>query len=114
MTSRRRTLTITVLALAAFLVTGRGLSAMYVDYQWYAAMHATDVWSARLSNLLLLTMATALVAALFVLANLYIVRRSIVSIVLPRQMANLEIGEEVPSRYLTGAPRRTGRQPTAW
>ena len=76
---------------------------MVVDYQWYAAMGATEVWRARLANLLILTGATAVVASLFVFANLYIVRRSIVSVVLPRQMANLEIGEEVPSRYLTGA-----------
>src|SRR4029077_14683513 len=34
---------------------------------------------------------------------LYAVRRSIVSVVFPRRMGNLEIGEEVPAPYLTGA-----------
>ena len=40
------------------------------------------------------------VASLFTFVNLYAVRRSVVSLVLPRRIANVEIGEEVPGRYL--------------
>ena len=91
-----------IAAVAVFLLAGRMLSAAYVDYQWYAQMHAIALWRARIANLVLLTGATAVVITLFVFANLYAVRRSIVSVVLPRRMGNLEIGEEVPARYLTG------------
>ena len=40
------------------------------------------------------------VATIFFFCNLYAVRHSVVSLVLPRRVANIEIGEEVPSRYL--------------
>src|SRR5947207_342849 len=40
-------------------------------------------------------------ATLFVFANLYAVRQSVVSLVLPRGIGNLDIGEEVPRRQLT-------------
>jgi len=97
----RRVVILGVAAAAVFLLAGRMVSATYVDYQWYAQMHATMLWRARIANLVLLTSATAAVITLFVFGNLYAVRRSIVSVVFPRRMANLEIGEEVPARYLT-------------
>ena len=46
---------------------------------------------------------SGVVAALFAFINLYAVRQSVVSLVLPRRLGNLEIGEEVPGRYLMGA-----------
>ena len=97
----RRAVFLGVAIVAAVLLAGRVLSALYVDYQWYAGMHAVTLWRARMSNLVLLTGATAAVITLFVFGNLYAVRRSIVSVVFPRRMGNLEIGEEVPARYLT-------------
>ncbi len=97
----RRVVFLGIGAVAAVLLAGRVVSGLYVDYQWYAGMHATTLWRARMSNLVLLTGATALVITVFVFGNLYAVRRSIVSVVFPRRMANLEIGEEVPARYLT-------------
>ena len=97
----RRVVFLGIGAVAAVLLAGRVLSGLYVDYQWYAGMHATTLWRARMSNLVLLTSATAIVITVFVFGNLYAVRRSIVSVVFPRRMGNLEIGEEVPARYLT-------------
>jgi uncharacterized protein len=99
----RRTVFLGVAAVAVVLLAGRVLSALYVESQWYAGMHATTLWRARMSNLVLLTGATAAVITLFIFGNLYAVRRSIVSVVFPRRMGNLEIGEEVPARYLTVA-----------
>jgi uncharacterized protein len=99
----RRIVFLAIGAAAAVLIAGRVLSGLYVEYQWYAGMHATTLWRARMSNLVLLTGATAMVITLFVFGNLYAVRRSIVSVVFPRRMGNLEIGEEVPARYLTVA-----------
>jgi uncharacterized protein len=99
----RRVVFVAIGAVAVVLLAGRVLSGLYVDYQWYAGMHATTLWRARMNNLVLLTGATALVITVFVFGNLYAVRRSIVSVVFPRRMGNLEIGEEVPARYLTMA-----------
>jgi len=100
---RRRAILIGVLLAAVCLVVGRAISALYVDYEWYAAVGAREVWLSRVTNTLILTTATVLVAALFLFANLYAVRRSIVAVVLPRRVANIEIGQEVPGRFLTGA-----------
>ncbi len=86
---------------AAFLLIGRFAAAAFVDYLWFASLGATELWSIEFENRLLLGAGSAFIAILFVLANLYAVRQSVVSLVLPRRLGNLEIGEEVPGRYLT-------------
>jgi hypothetical protein len=48
-----------------------------------------------------LRIASTAAAALFAFANLYAVRQSVVTLVLPRRLGNWEFGEEVPGRYLT-------------
>ena len=99
MTSRR--VVFGVLAAAAIiLVLGRWSTGLYADYLWYAALGATSVWRARIGTTVVLWAASFAVASLFAFVNLYAVRRSVVSLVLPRRIANVEIGEEVPSRYL--------------
>ncbi|MDB4905681.1 MAG: hypothetical protein JWO05_465 [Gemmatimonadetes bacterium] len=91
------------LAVAAILLlAGRAVAQLYADYLWYDAMGAGDVWRARIIAVSTLRLGSGLVATAFVLANLYAVRRSIVSLVLPRRMANLDFGEEIPGHYLTG------------
>ncbi|MDQ3949396.1 MAG: UPF0182 family protein [Gemmatimonadota bacterium] len=99
MTVRRR-LAVGVLIVAVLLIAGRAVTGVYVDYRWYDALDAGDVWRDQITNGLLLRGASAAVATLFVFANLYAVRHSVVSLVLPRRLANLEIGEEVPGRHL--------------
>ena len=95
---------IVTLALAALmLLVGRVVAGVYVDYRWYAAMGALSLWKKKTALSLALRLASGAVAAAFVFANLYAVRRSVVSLVLPRRVANIEIGEEVPGRYLVGA-----------
>jgi hypothetical protein len=101
--TRRRWVLLAVLAAAVALLVARAASAVSVDYAWYAAMHATALWRARVLNGVLLTSAIALAAALFVFANLYAVRRSIVAVVLPHRVANVDIGQAVPGRHLTTA-----------
>ena len=90
----------TAAAVALFLLVGKALAGVYVDYRWFAALGADAVWWARVENLLILRGVSGIVATLFFFANLYAVRHSVVSLVLPRRVANIEIGEEVPSRYL--------------
>lgn len=99
MTSRRR-LVISVAAIAILLLLGRAIAAVALDYDWYAALGASAVWRARAISIVLTASVTAALGTLFAFANLLAVRGSVVSLVLPRRVANLEIGEEVPRRYL--------------
>jgi len=100
--TRRRWLVLTLGAAAVLLILGRVLAGMYADYLWYDSLGATALWRARLGALAVLRVSSALAAAAFAFANFYAVRQSVVSLVFPRRLANLEIGEEVPGRYLVG------------
>ena len=102
MTSRRW-LAVGAVTAALFLLAGRMLAALYVDYEWYAAMHALPIWRAQLFNTILLRGASVIVGGTFVFLNLLAVRRSVVQLVLPRRLGNFEIGEQVPGRYLMAA-----------
>lgn len=96
-----RRVVIGVLATAAVvLVLGRWSTGVYTDYLWYESLGAASLWRARLATVLVLWVTSFTVASLFAFANLWAVRRSVVSLVLPRRIANVEIGEEVPGRYL--------------
>ncbi len=99
MRSRRWLVTIAV-GLALLLVVGRVLAGWYVDFTWYDALGAAAVWRLKMSNLALLRGGTFVAGTLFVFANLYAVRHSIRSLILPRRVGNLEIGEEVSERVL--------------
>ncbi|HEX5972237.1 MAG TPA: UPF0182 family protein [Gemmatimonadaceae bacterium] len=90
-----------VLAAAAIiLVLGRWSTGLYTDYLWYASLGAASVWRARVATTAVLWVGSFAIASLFAFVNLYAVRRSVVSLVLPRRIANVEIGEEVPGRLL--------------
>ena len=96
----RRWLITAAVAVALLLLLGKALAGVYVDYRWFAALGAESVWWARIENLLILRGLSGAAATAFFFFNLYAVRHSVVSLVLPRRVANIEIGEEVPSRYL--------------
>jgi uncharacterized membrane protein (UPF0182 family) len=66
-------------------------------------MGASSLWRTKAGTTLFLRLFSGLLAGAFVFANLYAVRNSVVSLVLPRRVANIEIGEEVPGRYMVGA-----------
>ena len=99
----RRWPVIALAVVAALLVLGRVGAGIIADYLWYAAMDATALWRERAMLMTLVTVGSALVAAALLFVNLFVVRQSVVSLVLPRRVANIEIGEEVPGRYLVGA-----------
>jgi uncharacterized membrane protein (UPF0182 family) len=87
------------LALGALaLLAGRALAAAYADYLWFASLGASALWRERFWLTLLARGGSGVAAGAFVFVNLYAVRQSIVSLVLPRRLGNLEIGEEVPGR----------------
>ena len=98
--TRRRWLLGAVAALAIVLVAGRVVASLYVDYRWYQALGAGVVWRARTLHDLALRGLSATLGTAFILANLWAVRRSVVSLVMPRRLGNIDIGEEVPPRYL--------------
>ncbi len=88
---------------AVLLVLGRVGAGIVTDYLWYASMGAAALWRERALFISAVCVGSALVAAAILFVNLYVVRQSVVSLVLPRRVANIEIGEEVPGRYLVGA-----------
>ncbi len=101
--STRRWLMIVLAAAAVLLVLGRVVAGSYADYLWYESLGATALWRMRIEALTTLRVSFAAAAAIFAFLNLYAVRQSVVSLVFPRRVGNLDIGEEVPGRYLLGA-----------
>ena len=100
MGSTRRWVLLAVAGAAILLLAARAVAQIYVEYEWFDAVGATEVWRARAAYVVVMRLLSGLVAGLFVFANLYAVRHSVVSLVLPRKVANLEIGEQVSGRYL--------------
>ena len=96
----RRLLVGAVALTALFLLAGRWSASLYTDHLWYTSLGAGEVWRTRMWATSVLSIASFMAASAFAFVNLYAVRQSVVSLVLPRRMANIEIGEEVPSRYL--------------
>jgi len=88
------------LATALVLLGGRAAALAVLELRWFTAMGAADLWWARTLTSVSLRTACAAAAALFAFANLLAVRHSVVSLVLPRRVGNIEIGEEVPGRSL--------------
>ena len=105
--TKRRWLMLALGAAAVLLIVGRALAGVYADYLWYESLGAVALWRTRLGAIATLRVGSVLAAGLFAFANLYAVRQSVVSLVFPRRVGNLEIGEEVPGRYLMGDRRRS-------
>ena len=101
--TKRRWLLLALAAAAILLLAGRAIAGAYTNFLWYESVGAGALWRTRIEATTILELGSALVAAVFAFCNLYAVRQSVVQLVLPRRLANLEIGEEVPGRYLIGA-----------
>ncbi|MBI3566825.1 MAG: UPF0182 family protein [Gemmatimonadetes bacterium] len=97
----RRWLLLLAASVAVLLFVGRLLAGIYGEWTWYAAMGALPVYRLRLWHEWGQRLAAGALAFAFALPNLYAVRASIVSLVLPRRLGNLDFGEAVPGRYLT-------------
>lgn len=98
--TRRRGVLAGLAGAAIVLVAGRVVASLYVEYAWYQGLGLPGLARAALAGELLLRGGSTLLATLFLFANLYAVRLSVVSLVLPRRVGDLEFGEEVPGRYL--------------
>ncbi|MEO8621832.1 MAG: UPF0182 family protein [bacterium] len=99
----RRVLGGAIAVTALVLLVGRWSASLYTEHRWYASLAAHEVWRAKVATIATLTVSSFLIASLFAFVNLYAVRHSVFSLVLPRRLANIEIGEEVPNRYLFAA-----------
>ena len=96
----RRWLVLGIVAIAILLLSGRLLSAWYVDYQWFAVQGASRLWWTRAMDLAMLRGTAFVIATLFAFANLFAVRRSVRSLRMPWRVGNLEFSEEVSARIL--------------
>ncbi len=98
----RRALLYAIAAIAVLLLGGRVLAAVYVDYQWYAALGASTLWREKAVTTAITRGGSGALAALFLFANMYAVRQSVESLILPRRVGNIEIAEEVPGHRMLG------------
>ncbi|MCU0622794.1 MAG: UPF0182 family protein [Gemmatimonadaceae bacterium] len=101
--SRRQGVVAALAALALLLLAGRAVSATWADQQWFAALGAADVWRRQWFDTLLARGVAFAFGTAFAAANLAGVRQSILLLVLPRRLGNLEIGEQVSPRALNVA-----------
>ncbi len=99
---RRRLVVGVVLASAATLLAGQAVSGWFISYQWFQSLGADSLWWARTNNLLLLRGGAFAAGATFTFLNLLVVQHSVASIILPRRIGDLQIGEEVPGSVLSG------------
>src|SRR5581483_1188240 len=97
-----RWLVILALSAAAVLLAGRIVADVAADWLWFDSLGALSVYRAQLAYEFAWRLIAGVSAFAFAFLNLYAVRRSIVSLVLPRRLGNLEIGEVVPARILLG------------
>ncbi len=89
------------IALGAFvLLAGRGAAVVYSNHEWFRVMGAESVWRDRLGTTALLYGIALVVGVLFAWINVSAVRRSVVALIVPKRLANVEFGEEVPSSRL--------------
>jgi uncharacterized protein len=100
MTGRRGLLWL-VAGLALALLAGRWLAGVYADRAFLRALGAEEVWRAAFLTRGALRLGILSAVFAFAFANFFAVRQSIISLVLPRKLGNLEIPEAIPTRRLT-------------
>lgn len=100
MTARRSVVGL-LLAVATALLAGRWFAGLYADRAFFHALDAETVWRAGVTTRAAVRLVVFASVLAFVFANLFAVRQSIVSLVLPRSVGDLEIPEAIPTRRLT-------------
>ena len=100
--TRKRRLWLSLAVVALVLLVGRALSGAYAEYRWFAALGANDVWRLQFVNASVLRFLAFAAGTAIAFVNFWGVRHSVVSLVLPRRLGGIEIGEEVPGTHLMG------------
>lgn len=98
--TRGQRLTAAIALAAAVLLIGRGAAIIYSNQEWYANIGAASVWNSHVSNSLWLFGVAIVIGIAFAWANVSAVRRSVIALIVPKRLANVEFGEEVPSSRL--------------
>ena len=98
----RRGLLVAAAVAAALLLVARVAAAIYADFAWYEALGAAPLWRAKVGNTVLLRGTAWAAGTVAVFLNLYAVRGSVLRLIVPRRVANIEIDAEVPGRLLVG------------
>jgi uncharacterized membrane protein (UPF0182 family) len=98
--TRGQRLTAAIALAAAILLLGRASALLFVNREWYASLGASSVWRDRVATTTVMYVVGFVVALLFAWANVAAVRRSVLALVVPKRLGNVEFGEEVPSRRL--------------
>ncbi|HEX6939157.1 MAG TPA: UPF0182 family protein [Longimicrobiales bacterium] len=88
--------------LLLLLVGGRTAVELYTDALWYQGLGYLPVFWTRLAAAAGVRLAAGGVAAVVILANLWIVARRLGPIHLRRTYGNIEIAEQVPRSYVLG------------
>ncbi len=104
--TRGQRLTAALVVAAAILLFGRAAAVFYSDREWFANLGALSVWQARVSSTAWIVGVALVVGIVFAWINVSAVRRSVVALIVPKRLGNVEFGEEVPSarlRLLTAA-----------
>ncbi len=99
--TRRSWVVVSLAGVALLILAGRFAAGIYAEWTWYAAMGALPMYRSKLAHESALLSGTLIAGFILAFANLYAVRSSIVSLVLPRKLGNLDFGEAVPGRRLT-------------
>lgn len=89
-----------VASVAALLIIGRVAASGYAEWAWYDAIGGGEVYRARMAHALAWYGVAGVTVVGFAYLNLLALRRSIVSLVLPRRLGNIEIGEAVSPAVL--------------
>lgn len=104
MSARSRRGLFAILAGAALaLLAGRWAAGWYAERAFVHALGFHAIWHAKALTLGVIGSSTFAAVAAFTFLNLFAVRQSIVSLVLPRQVGNLELAEAIPTGRLTVA-----------
>jgi len=98
--TRGQRLTAAIALAAAILLLGRATALLFVNREWYAALGASSVWRDRVATNAVMYGVGFVIALLFAWGNVAAVRRSVIALVVPKRLGNVEFGQEVPSQRL--------------
>jgi uncharacterized protein len=97
---RRRGLLLAAVCVACTLIVGRAWGALVGDHAWFDALGFGDVWWWQTRVSLVLKGVTGAVATVAMRLHFAAIRRSIVSVVVPGQLGDLEFSGAVAERTI--------------
>lgn len=87
-------------AVAAMLLLGRAVTALFVDHAWFTSMGVPALFWEQVIDTTLLQGGAWTLGAVFAFLNLHTVRRTIVAVAVPSRVANLEVTAMISGQRL--------------